>query len=77
MKDDTLKYMLFKRCLILEAESHDAKRGAGDSIGKVKAAGGAEALRNVIRDAGLEEEYRSYYYTLALKAAGESLKNVS
>lgn len=75
MADKSLKDLLFMRCLALEAAAHRAKKGASDAIGKVTAAGGANALRAVIRDAGMEEEYRSFYYSLALKAAEENLKN--
>lgn len=75
MAEKSLKNLLFMRCLALEAASHKAKKGASDSIGKVTAAGGANALRAVIRDAGMEEEYRSFYYSLALRAAEENLKN--
>ena len=75
MQDKSLKDLLFRKCLKLEAAAHAAKEGVGDTIGKVTAAGGAEALRDLIRDAGMEEEYRFFYYSLALRAANEVYKD--
>ena len=73
MAEKKLKDLLFRRCLKLEAAAVNAKRKVGDSMQGVHDTGGADALRAVIREAGMEEEYRSFYYSLALKAAEEVL----
>lgn len=76
MRDNNLKDLLFKRCLKLEAETATAKRTSGKTIAGIVSASGAKALRELIDDAGLFEEYRSFYYRLALRAAQEVLKDV-
>ena len=72
MNEKSLKELLFKKCLVMEAAARKLKNGSADSIGKVALTGGANALRIVIKEAGLEEEYRYYYYKLALKVAGDN-----
>lgn len=73
--DEKLKKLLFKRCLKLEAEAATAKHDPRDTMAGIVTASGAKVLRELIDDAGLYEEYRSFYYGLALRAAGEVLRD--
>ena len=73
MIDNTFKTTLFKRCLKREAEVHAASRGKLNTAGAMLTAARADEMKELILDLGLEEEYRSFYYTMALRAAGEVL----
>lgn len=69
---DDIKRMIFKRCLKAEALVAASKKDlSSGTMTAIAAARAADALRTLIEDAGWLEEYRTFYYTLALRAAKE------